>query len=280
MQLTVLVDNNTLTDRYLLGEPGLSLFLEVDGCRLLFDCGYSDILRVNAGRLGLDLRRLDVVALSHGHLDHTWGLAALLALYAEQAAEGIAVSRPRLIAHPEALTPKRLAGHGGIGSILAPSALEGAFQVELTRQAMRLTDRLFFLGEIPRAFDFEVTPPLGQRQSAAGFVPDTLVDDTALAYLGETGLVIVTGCSHAGICNIVEHARDVTGERRVAAIFGGLHLLSPPDPVRLAATVDTLRAAGVAELYPCHCTGLTAKIALGRVATVHEVGVGLRVCFA
>ena len=121
--------------------------------------------------------------------------------------------------------------------------------------------------------------PIGEREVAGGLVPDALPDDTALAYLGESGLVILTGCSHAGICNIIEQARRLTGVRRVAAVIGGLHLLAP-DPARLSATVDYLHSIGVADLYPCHCTCLAAKLALSRAAPLHDVGSGLRLSFA
>ena len=88
MRLTVLVDNNTLTDRYLLGEAGLSFLLRDGGSRVLFDCGFSDVVCANAARMGVDLGAVDVVALSHGHLDHTWGLAHLVTHFTVRALEG------------------------------------------------------------------------------------------------------------------------------------------------------------------------------------------------
>lgn len=278
MKLTVLVDNNTLTDRYLLGEPGLSLFLEEGGHRVLFDCGYSDVVCSNAGRLSIDLGELDAVVLSHGHLDHTWGLASLLSLFAGRAAEGRRAARPLLMAHPDALAPRSVDDMGPIGPLVSETVLADSFRLVLTREPTRLTDRLFFLGEIPRRLPCDTAPPIGLRQTPDGPVADTLPDDTALAYRGQSGLVIVTGCSHSGVCNIVEHARAVTGETRVAAIVGGLHLLKP-DPARFAATADYLRAAGVADLYPCHCTSLAAKMALAAAVPVHEVGAGLCLVF-
>ena len=277
MKLTILVDNDTLTDRYLLGEPGFSLLLRDGGRNVLFDCGYSDVLCRNAARLGIDLGALDVVALSHGHLDHTWGLAHLLFFFNERACEGRFAARPLLVAHPEALLPKRVSGMF-IGSMLSEAALGDHFTMRLTREPLRLTDWLFFLGEIPRRIPFEPPTSLGVRLTASGAVPDLLPDDTALAYLGEKGLVIITGCAHAGICNIVAHAREVTGERRVAAVIGGLHLFDAP-PERVAQTADWLAAAGVAALYPCHCTGFAATMGLAKVLPVSEVGVGLSLAF-
>jgi len=274
MELTVLADNNTLTDRYLLGEPGLALHLRLPEGDFLLDCGYSDVTRVNAGRLGLDLTRLHTIVLSHGHLDHTWGLPHLLALHAEHTAGGGTLPRPRLVAHPEALTPRFFEGEP-IGNLLSRDILADHFELVLSREPLALTDRLVFLGEIPRRPGLVTPGPVGERRSPDGLVPDTLPDDTALAYRGTDGLVIITGCSHAGIANIVEQARDVTGEGRLTAIIGGLHLLGPA-PDGLDATVDYLAGTGVTALFPCHCTGLAAKIALNRAAPVFEVGAGSR----
>lgn len=279
MEITVLVDNNTLIDCYLLAEPGLSLHLRDGDTQVLFDCGYSDVLRRNAATLGLDLAGLDHVVLSHGHNDHTWGIMPLMACLAERAAETGRACRPTLTAHPKALTPRRLEHGEPIGSLLCHEALAQSFEMTLSREPVPVTDRLLFLGEIPRLFPFENAGPIGQRLEPDGAVPDDLPDDTALAYHGDDGLVVITGCSHAGICNIVEHARRATGQRRVAAVVGGLHLRQP-DPARFEATADYFRRIGLAALYPGHCTSLAAKIALSRTLPVHEVGCGLRLTFA
>ncbi len=279
MELTVLVDNNSLIDCYLLAEPGLSLHLRDGDKQVLFDCGYSDVLRRNAASLDLDLADLDHVVLSHGHNDHTWGIVPLMACLAERAAIDGRPRRPRLIAHPKALTPRRLEHGEPIGSLLCPDALAQCFDLLLSREPVPVTDRLLFLGEIPRLFPFENITPIGQRLEPDGAVPDDLPDDTALVYRGDDGLVVITGCSHAGICNIVEHARRTTGQRRVAAVLGGLHLRKP-DPARFEATADYFRRIGLAAIYPGHCTSLAAKIALSRTLPVHEVGCGLRLSFA
>ena len=216
----------------------------------------------------------DIGLHAHGHLDHTWGLPYLLALFAEHATEGRPLPRPRLVAHPEALTPRFFEGQP-IGSLLSQDILADHCDLTLTREPLALTDRLVFLGEIPRRPDLVTPGPVGERRTPDGLVPDTLPDDTALVYRGTDGLVILTGCSHAGIANIVERARDVTGEDRLTAIIGGLHLRGPA-PEGLDATVDALAGTGVTALYPCHCTSLAAKIALNRAAPVFEVGVGSR----
>lgn len=274
MKLTVLVDNNTLTDSYFLAEPALSLLIEDTGARVLFDAGYSDAFLTNARRKGLDLLRLDWVALSHGHLDHTWGLDALIRHHLESASQGMAVAKPKLLAHPQAFATRHADALPEIGMLLAEGKLFRHFEPVLATGPVWLTERLVWLGEIPRINDFELSRPMGRREEPSGPVGDHVPDDTALVHLGVDGLTVISGCAHAGICNTVEHARNVTGVDRVRAILGGFHLLDAPAP-RLAATADHLARLDLDALYPCHCTDLAAKIALAARCPVREVGAGM-----
>jgi 7,8-dihydropterin-6-yl-methyl-4-(beta-D-ribofuranosyl)aminobenzene 5'-phosphate synthase len=109
-----------------------------------------------------------------------------------------------------------------------------------------------------------------------GAQPDRLMDDSALVYLTEQGLVIMTGCSHAGIVNTIAYARKVCARQRIRDVVGGLHL-KESDRGTLDATVSYMKTIGPAALHPCHCTSLAAKIALAGVAPVGETGVGMRI---
>ena len=279
MELTVLVDNATLIDRYLLGEPGLSLLVEDGGTRVLFDAGYSDAFLVNAARLGVDLTRLDAVVLSHGHLDHTWGLEPLVRLFCEAAWAGREVRRPQLVAHPALFDHRDTEGVPELGSLLCPNRLSQHFELNASREPVWLSERLVFLGEIERGSGFEGCASVGRRMTAEGVVDDTVPDDSALAWRSDDGLVIVTGCSHSGICNIVEQARRVTGVERVRDIVGGLHLLAPPPEV-MERTAAYLSGLGLEALHACHCTDLASKVALAARTPLAEVGSGLRLTYA
>lgn len=280
MRLRVLVDNCALIDRYYLAEPAVSYLIEADGLRLLFDSGYSDVYLRNAASMGEDLRRLDYLVISHGHDDHAGGLAFW------PASNG----RPALVAHPDAFAPKR---HGelAIGSPLSLEESAARFELRLAREPLWLSPRLVFLGQVPRLNGFEGLKPVGERLKAVGaavggagdggyndggasaYEPDFVLDDSALAWKGDEGLVVVSGCSHAGIVNIVEYAMELCGERRLAAVIGGFHLLDA-DEERLRLSAERLAALAPAAVYAAHCTDLAAKIRLAAELPIRELGVG------
>lgn len=270
MDLTVLCDNTTITDRHFLGEPGLSFHIRDRETTVLFDLGYSDVFLQNAMAMGIDPLRTDVVAFSHAHLDHTWGLMPLLAYRARAITEGQEAVRPTFLAHPAIFRSITAGGVPEIGMPVDEGALAKQGEVRLSRAPLWITDDLVFLGEIPRRFPFEGQNTVGESAGR----PDTVPDDTALAYCSEGGLVVITGCAHAGICSTVARAKEVCGESRIACVIGGFHLLDAPAE-QIRETCRYFSGLEAAAVHPCHCTGLAAKIALAKVADVRETGVGL-----
>lgn len=273
MKLTVLVDNNTLIDRYFYAEPGVAFYIEQGGKRILLDVGYSELFITNAQKMNIDLRALDYVVLSHGHMDHTWGLDPLIRLYTESHIEGIPHQRPTVLAHPLTFFSKTI-DDMEIGSLFSRDKLSRHFPIKLSKSPIWLTERMLFLGEIERTTDFEAQKPMGSIIKSGGVEPDYLYDDTALAYKSSQGLVIITGCSHSGICNITEQAKALCKEERVVDIIGGLHLLDPSKE-QLQGTLEYLKKLNPHQMHACHCTDLNAKIALSKVVNLREVGVGL-----
>lgn len=274
MKLTVLIDNNTLIDRYFLGEPGVSYLIEDEGKKILFDVGYSNAFITNAQKMAISLLDLDFVVLSHGHLDHTWGLQALIQLLTEGRNEELTVKRPSLVAHPAVHYTKAIGDYEEIGCLFSEDKLSKHFDLRLSKEPVHLTERLLFLGEIERGNDFEAKKPIGRVVVDQEEQPDNLLDDTALVYHSPKGLVIITGCSHAGICNIVEYAKRRCGDDRIIDIIGGFHLLEP-SVEQLEGTVRYLQAQEPGSVHACHCTDLSSKIALSKVVNLKEVGVGL-----
>ncbi|SET18036.1 7,8-dihydropterin-6-yl-methyl-4-(beta-D-ribofuranosyl)aminobenzene 5'-phosphate synthase [Natronincola peptidivorans] len=274
MKLTILLDNNTLIDRYFYGEPGVSYFIELEDMNILFDAGYSDAFIRNAQKMNISLRNIDTIVISHGHIDHTWGLYDLIKLYTEATIENINYNKPQLMAHPLAFKHKQISDKEEIGSILTEEKLAKHFHMTLSKEPVWITDKLVFLGEIERTNHFENKKPIGKTQYNAKEVDDYLLDDSALAYKSTKGLVIITGCSHAGICNIIEYAKKVCQEDRIFDIVGGFHLLDPTEEL-LKYTTEYIEQRNINQMHAGHCTDLKSKIALSKAVTIKEMGVGL-----
>lgn len=274
MKLKVLADNNTIIDRYYLGEPGLSFLLETDGGKILFDMGYSDVFIRNAFKMGESLRDIDQVVFSHGHVDHTWGLDPYIRLMSEWSGEGLSYGRPVLTAHDELFLSRRYGDLREIGALVSREKTARHFDLRLTRNPFELSENLWYLGQIERRHPFEGTLAIGEVFRNGVWEPDRMIDDTALAYKSPKGLVVVTGCSHAGICNIIDQAVAVTGEERILDVVGGFHLMEPGSP-QVERTGRYFKEKGIGAIHPCHCTCLEAKIELARHVRVAPVGAGL-----
>ena len=275
MKLTVLVDNNTLIDRYFYGEPGVSYFIEDEGKRILFDVGYSDVFIKNAQKMNINLLNIDFLALSHGHLDHTWGLDPLIRLYTEAIIENINHKNPLLVAHPLTFLTKKSDSLDEIGSIISEDKLSKHFKLKLSKDPVWLTEKIVFLGEIERKNDFEAKMPIGKIVKDDFGYDDYLMDDSALVYKSSRGLIVITSCSHAGICNIAEYAKKICKDDKIIDIIGGFHLLNPSKE-QLQGTLEYMKKLEPDEVHACHCTDLNSKIALSKVINLREVGVGLK----
>lgn len=275
MELTVLIDNQTIIDRYYRAEPGASYWISYKNKQILFDTGYSELFLTNARKMGIDPAQADYVIISHGHNDHAWGLQHLIAEYTERRAEGMAYKRPGLVAHPYAFEPKRF-GALEIGSVLDPETLGRHMTLQLSANPFEIEEGLFWLGEIPRIHEFEGNEAVGQRLSVNSWQPDYLADDSAVACCTENGLFIITGCSHAGICNIISHAQVVTGVQHISGILGGFHLLKP-SAERMQGTLSFFKDNGISQIYAGHCTDFESRAAFASVVNQCEIGVGFHV---
>ena len=276
LKLSVLVDNNTLTqiDADFRGEPGLSFYIECDHKKIIFDTGYSDLFIKNAYKMNITFQEIDYIVLSHGHLDHTWGLISLIQMYTRWFFQGLTVRRPILLSHPDVFLPKILKETWQIGSLIRQQEISRQIDLQLSKSPIWITEKLVYLGEIEKFTDFEGLTPIGKVNKDGVRTDDYILDDSALAYKSKEGLVIITGCSHAGICNIIEYAKKVCNETRIIDIVGGFHLQNPSNK-QLNGTLDYLKQLNPPVVHAGHCTDLKSKIALTNVVKIEEVGVGL-----
>jgi 7,8-dihydropterin-6-yl-methyl-4-(beta-D-ribofuranosyl)aminobenzene 5'-phosphate synthase len=229
---------------------------------LLFDTGASpDALAVNAGRLGIDVGGLQGVVLSHGHFDHSGGF------------DGLARLRGRsglpLTVHPAVWTRRRVELPGG-GARAMPTLSQGAleregFEVIERRQPSLLVGGILITGEVDRVTEFERgMPPSHQAWDGHDWRHDpTVIDDQALVVnVRGRGLLIVTGCGHSGVVNIIRHAMRLTGVSRLLGVIGGFHLSGPYFEPITAPTVAALTELSPELIVPGHCTGWRAQHSL------------------
>lgn len=258
IKITYLNDN--LPGRKCGAEHGLSCLVEAD-VQFLFDTGPSGIILRNAQILGVDLDTVPLIVLSHGHYDHTGGLPFL--------------GGKELVCHPEVFSSKHRESDGSwIGLPLSNDEIRKMFRITLTRTPLWLSDNVIFLGEIPRTTDFEsTTTPFVDSTGSPDFMPD----DSAVALLTASGLVVLSGCAHSGIVNIVNYAMEVTGDKRVRAVLGGFHLKEDNEITQ--RTIEALKEIGVEEVYPSHCTSPVAREAFRRSWENEDITSGSVVCF-
>lgn len=249
MEITFLVENNSRIDRYFIAEPALSIYIETEGKKILFDCGYSDVFIKNAWKLSVNLENITDIIISHGHDDHTGGLKFLK----------LKNKNIKLTAHPNIFDSKIDCNNISYGCPVSKSALEQQFILNLTKDPYFLTKNLCFLGQI-------------ENNSSED------IDDSALVYKSPKGLVIITGCSHSGIINIIEYAKKVTGSNKIFAVVGGLHLLDMKQS-KIKEITGYLKKEKVEFLYPCHCCDLKSKIVMAQELEIKEVCSGDSISF-
>jgi 7,8-dihydropterin-6-yl-methyl-4-(beta-D-ribofuranosyl)aminobenzene 5'-phosphate synthase len=250
-KITVLCEN-TVPVPGLIGEHGFAAYIEGPDAILLFDTGQGFGLVQNATRLQKDLRQASKLVLSHGHFDHTGGLLAFLGVHGPC----------DIIAHPDALAEKfRWMPVGkeekpvSIGIPWRESYLttRGA-RFQLQSSFAEIAPNVYISGEVPRKTPFETGDPKFVIRRDDGWAPDAFADDYSLALRTSKGLVVLLGCAHAGLINILEHFIDQTGESRIHAILGGTHLGFCPN-AQLEQTISALRKYQIEKLAVSHCTG-------------------------
>lgn len=257
MQLNITtLSENTAQGLGLISEWGLSILIKADNTTILFDTGQSISAVHNAGVLGHDLSCVDNIVLSHGHLDHTGGLREVLIQMRKQV---------KVMAHPDiwALKYGKAPDSGAYRYIGVPFQKEelvsrGAL-FSLSREPVWLAEHIVTTGEIPMTSGFEQLDKNMYVKQDGDFIPDPLLDDRAIIIKTGHGLVVIAGCAHRGIINTVNHARELTGEERIFAVIGGIHLFRASTD-QCEETIAALKKMKVEKIGVSHCTGMEASV--------------------
>ena len=253
----ITLSENSGNRKGLLGEWGLSFLIENGDSKILFDCGQTISAAYNAKILDINLGEVDRIILSHGHYDHTGGLKSIL----KNTRKNIQV-----IAHPDIFDAKYARRNNVDEYIGIPYRREelesqGA-EFLFNKRTVRNCSGVTTTGQIPMISDFEEIDKDFFIKKESGWQPDNLLDDQALIIQDRNGLAVICGCAHRGLINTINHAKKLTGSRRIHTVIGGSHLLHASEK-RLRQTIDALKEVNVQRLGLCHCTGV---ITLGLLA--------------
>ncbi len=252
IRLTVLCENSVerVSPVGLLGEHGFGCHLQTEQGNYLFDTGGGQTILSNSDKLQIDLQQLRGVIFSHGHLDHTGGLQQVLSR----------TGRVPVYAHPDLFQARHSSNGNQLRAIGIPWHKEQLEELgadfRLDKAPQELAPGIILSGEIPRLNLFETGDPNLVTMTEDGkTVTDELADDMSLFIDSPKGLIILLGCAHAGVLNIIERARKVTGQEKIYMLLGGTHLKFSTKE-QLNATLNRLEELNIAKIGVSHCTGL------------------------
>ena len=279
LRIVSLIENSPKYDSYLKGCNGVSFWLEVTSGNIhrniLFDVGpLAEPVIYNAKKLNLKLSDVDMIVLSHCHFDHTAGLAGVITEIGHEVP---------IFGHPDIFRPNfTLKPEFMNYAMVAENRRENIEQLGgyfvLTKSAIEPIPGFMITGEVERSTVFEETGGVScfTIDTEGNLIPDRLKDDYSVVInLKDKGIVVITGCGHAGPVNIIKHSIKISGVNKLEGIMGGFHLLQAGEE-RINLTIEEFRKFKPKWIAPMHCTGViaTAKIALAFKDEFREIHAG------
>ena len=250
-----------------MAEHGFSVLIKVkqgqkEG-QVLFDAGVSRRgILYNLDALEISLSCVQAIILSHGHADHALGLPGVV--------DRLGTRNMPLVLHPDAFLERKLVLPNG-NEIGLPAPKVADFRrenIEIVEQvgpSMLVDEMILVSGEVARIIDFERGFPIHYAKRHDHWEPDPLImdDQCAIIHVRDKGLIVITGCGHSGIINIIHNAQAITGIQKIYAVIGGFHLTGGLFEPIIPATIAALKAIKPRYIMPGHCTGwfATHKIA-------------------
>lgn len=245
-------------------EHGFSALVEAEGKKILIDTGATGVAVIyNLKLLGIRPEDIDVIVLSHGHNDHTGGLTNFPS---------------RIIAHPDAFYKRYLVTPSGAKfDLTCPGSENLMGRVEFHREPVQLAEGIWTTGEVKRIHPWEMLN-IFKIERDGKTESDDVMDDQGVAINTTKGLVVIAGCSHAGIINTVEQAIDISGVKEVYCVIGGFHLIGPGE-AKIDRTIQELKRLNVQKIAPIHCTGFEAikRLSIEMPAEFEYVTTGCRI---
>lgn len=259
IKATVVCENSVFGFNGAIAEHGWSIFLETDNGNYLFDTGTGQAIFNNAIALGIDLKTIKAIILSHHHFDHTGGIAQVLDLTGPVDI----YSHPDLFKDSYNLQPDGSNIYLGIPFSQSYLEAKGA-QFKFESVTQKILPELWLTGEVPRITSFELGDPNQVIKHDGAFIKDPIMDDQSIIIETENGLVIILGCSHAGLINIIEYAIKITGNKHIHAIIGGTHL-GLVSAEQLEKSTEALKSYDIDRIGVSHCTGFDASVRLAKM---------------
>jgi len=260
--MTEIIILHTELKKYDGPKSGYSLLIKSDDKKILFDVSFLDDIQKNSQKANISLKDIDYLVLSHGHRDHVDGLR--FTNYSEV---------KHLLAHPNCFQKKYYptpANYAGCPLVL--DYLKAKTNVILSKEPFWIKkNKIVFLGEIPRKFKFESRKnPIGYLENGEG---DYVLDDSAIAIKSKKGIILIAGCSHSGICNMIEYTKYICKQNNIYVLLGGFHLFGKN---LVNKTIEFIKKEQIIHIHPGHCLSEYAfsefeKIGGKRIHTLQKI---------